>query len=149
MGPLPDRLKQLMPSLPRRLGHQPIRITAPSACVALGAGFAAQALLRPSAVTVQSQLLDALIAPAGVDAVEPDGIGARAQGSAPEMGSALPFPDQLRSHRAEARTEGTALAVPRPGSTLALVIRVALLMLSAIPCISASGPWLAVDRNGN
>ena len=108
--------------------------------MALSAGFAAQALLRPA--TPDPGLLDALIAQpsepvrSAPRAPRPDRVGTLAVSS-------------IRAERAiSPQTDGRSLAEPEAGPALALEIRVALLKLSANPRLGASGPWSLSDRSG-
>jgi hypothetical protein len=121
-------------------------VTAPLALVAVGAGFAAQALLRP-APTADSQLLEALIAqPAASSARSPAAAPAGSE-SAISRASGDPA-SELRAERAASGSRGDALAIPAAGPELALEIRVALLKISGWPQLSASGPWRLLDRQG-
>ncbi|MFZ0407333.1 MAG: SpoIID/LytB domain-containing protein [Cyanobium sp.] len=115
-------------------------ISAPLAVLALGAGFAAQALLRPA--VPERDLLDALIAQPGAQAP------AAAQASRPDPDAALAA-RSIRAERAAApQNDPRSLAEPEAGPSLALEIRVALLKLSAQPRLGASGPWSLSDRSG-
>lgn len=117
-------------------------LTAPLAAMAVGAGFGAQALLRPE--TQDRDLLEALIArPVPVaTTVSPDG---QPVASGPEPS----LPAALQAQRAQAAPGGDgALAEPQAGPEVPLEIRVALLKLSSQPSLSASGPWRLSDRSG-
>jgi hypothetical protein len=113
-------------------------LTAPLAAVAIGAGFGAQALLRPASDPADQQLLEALIA-------QPAPQAARQAAAPPVEGGAAAG---LRSLRPSAPARGTALPIPGAGPELALEIRVALLKLSDRPRLSARGPWRLLDRQG-
>ena len=117
------------------------------AVLAVGAGFAAQSLLRPA--TVQGDVLDALIAqPRSNGSQAGPAVVPRSAAATPSSASAL-APEALRAQRAAtARGEGRGLAEPGAGPALALEIRVALLKLSAQPSLGASGPWRLSDRAG-
>jgi hypothetical protein len=121
--------------------QHPILISVPLALVALGAGFAAQALLRPTAP--DRDLLDALIAQPSESAHQ----ALQAPRTDPE-GS--PAAASIRAERAPTpRADGRTLAEPpKSGPALALEIRVALLKLSPSPTLAASGPWTVSDRSG-
>lgn len=112
-------------------------ITTPLACVAVGAGFTAQALLRPTAAPGDSALLDALIA-------------SPQQAPAQRRAGSQPTP-QADPTAGLTATRGPDPAAPLPagvGAELQLEIRVALLKLSGSPTLSASGPWQISDRQG-
>jgi hypothetical protein len=114
-------------------------LTTPLAVLAVGAGFAAQALWRPAAQPADPQLLEALInqpAPAARKA------------AAPEPSASLQPAEGVRAQRAASASRGGALAIPDAGPELRLEIRVALLKLSSWPRLSASGPWRLLDRDG-
>lgn len=105
--------------------------------MAIGAGFGAQALLRPSSNVAETELLDTLIA-------QPS----RANPAAASQDSPLTAND-LRAQRADtAAGSGQGLAEPGHGPAVNLEIRVALLRLSASPAMGASGPWQLRDRQG-
>ncbi|MFM7361585.1 MAG: SpoIID/LytB domain-containing protein [Cyanobium sp.] len=132
--------------------HHPVLITAPLAALAVGAGFAAQALLQPDP-SADRHLLDALIAKPGTPAREP--APASTAASAPTTasasttdpgGSALTA-DSVRA-QGGAAGGGAGLEIPAAGPELPLEIRVALLKVSAWPRLSASGPWRLSDRQG-
>jgi len=116
--------------------HHPVLLTTPLAAIAVGAGFAAQALLRPAPDTADRALLETLIA----------------QPSPPSPGasqeSASLASDALQAHRAASSARGGALAIPETGPELQLEIRVALLKLASWPRLSANGPWRLLDRQG-
>lgn len=126
----------------RGLKLHPVLLTAPLAALAVGAGFAAQALLRPE--TQDRDLLDALIArPEAVAAAAPS----QARRGVPAESSGLPA--SLQAQRAAASPAGQGgLPVPQAGPEVPLEIRVALLKLSSQPTLSASGPWRLSDRSG-
>jgi hypothetical protein len=119
--------------------HHPVVLTAPVAVIAVGAGFAAQALWRPAPDTSEHQLLEALIAqPAPpVQKLAPPGVS-----GSPQMAEAV------RAQRAASASRGGALPIPEAGPELRLEIRVALLKLSLWPRLSANGPWRLLDRQG-
>jgi len=126
-------------------GRHPVLITAPIATLAVGAGFAAQALLRP-APSPDRQLLDALIAQpvapaAPVQAADPGSLPATTPQSVAATATGV------RAQRGEAAS-GAGLAIPAAGPQLALEIRVALLKISAWPQLSATGAWRLSDREG-
>jgi hypothetical protein len=130
--------------------HHPVVLTAPvaaMAALAVGVGFAAQALLNPTPRAADRHLLEALIAqptassPAGASAATP----AATSPVAPANGAAN---GALQAQRASGPRSGDALAVPAAGPSLQLEIRVALLKLSPWPSLSASGPWRLRDRDG-
>lgn len=108
----------------------------------MGAGFAAQALLRPE--TQERDLLEALIArPDAVVAATP---GQARRGAAADANG---LPTSLQAQRAATSSAGGGgLAVPQAGPEVPLEIRVALLKLSGQPSLSASGPWRLSDRSG-
>lgn len=119
-------------------------LTAPLAALAVGAGFGAQALLRPE--TQDRDLLEALIARPTTLATTASG---EAQPGASRPGEALPSSLQAQSGQAApAPAGGGGLAVPQAGPELPLEIRVALLKLSSQPSLSASAPWRLSDRDG-
>jgi hypothetical protein len=137
--------------------HHPVLITAPVAAMAVGAGFAAQALLRPAPSSDQ-QLLDALIAqptaPASGAPAPGSALPATSQGVS---GAASPTADDptdradlaaagVRAQRAAAA--GGGLAIPAAGPHLALEIRVALLKVAAWPQLTATAAWRLSDRQG-
>jgi hypothetical protein len=114
---------------------------APLAVLAVGAGFTAQALLRPAPSSSDRDLLDALIA-------QPKTAGT---GNPEVRQTRIPdplTPSGLRAQRAAGTAAGSALPEPESGPGLALEIRVALLKLSADPQLGASGPWQLMDRQG-
>ena len=115
-------------------------ISAPLALLAVGAGFGAQALLRPA--PPEQDLLDALIAQPSA----PSQASAQAAAGAPEAALAA---SSLRAERAaNPRSDARSLAEPAAGPSVALEIRVALLKLSPNPQLGASGPWSLSDRSG-
>ncbi len=124
----------------RGLGQHPILLSAPLALAALGAGFAAQALLRPA--PPDGDLLDALIA-------QPTQMARSApQARRTELDAALAARSIRAERAAVPQASGRTLAEPAAGPALALEIRVALLKLSANPRLGASGPWSLSDRSG-
>jgi hypothetical protein len=136
--------------LTRAARHHPVVLTAPLALVAIGAGFAAQALLRPEP-PADSQLLEALIAQPATSSVQAPGPAGAGPGVAPPRtspDSAANPADGVRAQRAASASRGDALAIPAAGPELALEIRVALLKISSWPQLSASGPWRLIDRQG-
>jgi hypothetical protein len=112
-------------------------LTSPLAAIAVGAGFAAQALLRPAPDTADRQLLEALIAQPAPRAQESPAVSPSGLGSA-----------AVQAHRAASAVRGDALPIPEAGPELQLEIRVALLQLSPRPRLGASGPWRLLDRQG-
>ncbi len=117
-------------------------LTAPLAALAVGAGFGAQALLRPE--SQDRELLEALIASPATLATTS---AAPATGTTAAAASQLP--SSLQAQRNPSATTGDGgLAEPQAGPTVPLEIRVALLKLSSQPSLSASGPWRLSDRNG-
>lgn len=134
MGPAGRRLI-------RGLRLHPVLLTAPLAALAVGAGFGAQALLRPE--TQNPDLLEALIA-------RPESQVAAAPSRPPEGPSATDaaLPSSLQAQRAQAASSGGALAEPQAGPEVPLEIRVGLLKLSSQPRLSASAPWRLSDRSG-
>ncbi|MEB3256133.1 MAG: SpoIID/LytB domain-containing protein [Synechococcaceae cyanobacterium] len=130
--------------------HHPVVLTAPVAALAVGVGFAAQALLTPSPQAADRHLLEALIAEpsaASPSAAAAPGPVAPASTTAP-AGAAAAATGGLQSQRASGVRRGDALAVPAAGPALDLEIRVALLKLSTWPSLTASGPWRLRDRDG-
>jgi stage II sporulation protein D len=126
----------------RELRVHPVFVTAPLAALAVGAGFGAQALLRPE--TQDRDLLEALIA-----RPETVAVNAPTQPSAPSPGDANALPSSLQAQRASAASVGRGgLAEPQAGPEVPLEIRVALLKLSRQPSLTATGPWQLSDRNG-
>jgi hypothetical protein len=119
--------------------HHPVVLTTPVAVLAVGAGFAAQALWRPAPEAADHQLLEALI-------TQPAPPAQRA--APPEPGSTPQATEGVRAQRAASAGHGGALAIPEAGPELRLEIRVALLKLSPWPRLSASGPWRLLDRQG-
>ncbi len=126
-------------------------LTSPLAAIAVGAGFAAQALWRPAPDAAHNQLLEALIAQ------PPPGPAAASPFPRPESRSAAPGAPPassgqgaagLQAQRPASAARGDALPIPEAGPELRLEIRVALLKLSAWPRLSASGPWRLLDRQG-
>ena len=116
-------------------------VTAPLAALAVGAGFGAQALLRPE--PSDRALLEALIA-------QPQAVSTAAARTPPAP-SGVPGSqtDALLAQRAQAATgQSGGLAIPMPGPQVALEIRVALLKAGAQPRLSASAPWRLTDRSG-
>jgi hypothetical protein len=149
-----SRLRQLIGTC----RHHPVLITAPVAAMAVGAGFAAQALLRP-APSGDRQLLDALIAQPSAPASEAPASGSSFP-TTPQgiSGAASPTADGstdradlaaagVRAQRGAAAA-GAGLAIPAAGPHLALEIRVALLKVSAWPQLSATAGWRLSDRQG-
>jgi hypothetical protein len=129
--------------------RHPILITAPIAALALGAGYAAQALLRPGPTASDRQLLDTLIAsPQPSLAARSSGEEAVEKRSTTREGAPLDSTAGVRAHKAAGTAAGTALPLPAEGPGVSLEIRVALLKLSATPSLGASGPWQAQDRQG-
>ena len=124
----------------RSVQQHPLLLSAPLAVAALGAGFAAQALLRP--VAPQGDLLDALIA------VPTQPARSGPQAARAELEAALAARSIRAERAATPRAAGRTLAEPAAGPALALEIRVALLKLSANPRLGASGPWSLSDRSG-
>jgi hypothetical protein len=107
--------------------------------VAVGAGFTAQALLRPSVTPGDAALLDALIA-------SPQSAAASRQAAGPVAASSTSDPTAGLT-----ATRGSDPGAPAPVAAsreLQLEIRVALLKLSGNPSLSASGPWQISDRDG-
>lgn len=145
-GCRPGSLLRLASPVVRRLIHSlrlhPVLITAPLAALAVGAGFGAQALLRPE--SQDRDLLEALIAnPSSVATATPT---AQPSGASP---AAAGLPSSLQAQRSPAATAGAGgLAEPQAGPEVPLEIRVALLKLSSQPALSASGPWRLSDRSG-
>ncbi|MFM7313136.1 MAG: SpoIID/LytB domain-containing protein [Cyanobium sp.] len=121
-------------------------ISAPLAAMAVGAGFGAQALLRPD--PRDSALLEALIArPQTVTTAAAPLRSQSASPAGPPAEDALPA--SLQAQRAQEPSSGAdGLAVPQDGPEVPLEIRVALLKLSTQPALSASGPWRLFDRQG-
>lgn len=113
------------------------------ALLALGAGFAAQALLQPSPSSRDQALLDALIAQPNPSPGDRPAAPQQSLGNQPTAAV-----QDLRAQRAAAANSGGALAEPARGPAVPLEIRVALIKLSAQPRLSASGPWRAFDRQG-
>ena len=131
-------------------------LTAPVAlmgALAVGVGFAAQALFSPTPQLGDRQLLETLIAAPSASSTgaegprsgtsapaaagqPPGGVGARAGAATPS--SSAPAPAGTTS----------ALAVPAAGPELPLEIRVALLKLSPWPRLGANAPWRLRDRDG-
>ena len=107
--------------------------------MAVGAGFTAQALLRPSVTPGDAALLDALIA-------SPQS-GAASQRQAPPAAGA-PAGDPTAGLTATRGSDPTSPAPAAASRELQLEIRVALLKLSGNPSLSASGPWQISDRDG-
>ncbi len=124
-------------------------LTAPLAALAVGAGFAAQALLQPEP-SADRQLLDALIAQPGTPAAVPGPAAAAASNATPTPTSPAGAGLTASSVRAQRGAEagGAGLAIPAAGPELPLEIRVALLKVSAWPQLSASGAWRLSDRQG-
>lgn len=125
-------------------------LTAPlalTAALAVGVGFAAQALLSPSPRGGDRQLLETLIAAPSAPSpssspASPSAAAAVASG-APAASAKAPAPSS-----APAPSGAGGLAVPAAGPELPLEIRVALLKLSSWPRLSASGAWRLRDRDG-
>jgi hypothetical protein len=120
----------------------PVLVSAPLAALAVGAGFGAQALLRPE--SQDPALLDALIA-------RPETVSSSAPSRtvSPPPASSAGLPASLQAQRAAANSVGRGgLAEPQAGPEVPLEIRVALLKLSSQPSLSASGPWRLSDRSG-
>lgn len=116
-------------------------LTAPLAALAVGAGFGAQALLRPD--SQDPDLLEALIArPSSVTATA----SATERPASPAGSPGLP--SSLQAQRAAGAQSGGGLAEPQAGPEVPLEIRVALLKLSSQPSLSASAPWRLTDRSG-
>ncbi len=121
--------------------RHPVLISAPLAALAVGAGFGAQALLRPAGPPAEADLLEALIA-------QPQ------TGSRPSEGPGLPAgadglaAPAVRAQRPSTSSGDQALMEPEAGPEVPLEIRVALLRASASPQLAASGPWQLVDRDG-
>lgn len=108
----------------------------------MGAGFGAQALLRPE--SQDRELLEALIASPSNLAATP---AAAATGRRDDTDADLP--SSLQAQRSTAPASGAGgLAEPQAGPTVPLEIRVALLKLSSQPAISASSAWQLSDRRG-
>jgi len=138
-------------------------LTAPVAlmgALAVGVGFAAQALFSPTPQVGDRQLLETLIAAPSASSTPaegarsgtsapaaagqpPGGVGARAGAATPS--SPVPAPASSTSPPAGSTS---ALAVPAAGPELPLEIRVALLKLSPWPRLGANGPWRLRDRDG-
>jgi hypothetical protein len=122
----------------------PVLITAPLALLAVGAGFAGQALLRPSPTAGDRDILEALIAqPGAAPSASSSPIRSRLAADAEGRDAA-----GLRAQRSAAATAGNALAEPDAGPIVPLEIRVALLKISAQPQLGASGAWRLLDRRG-
>ncbi len=121
-------------------------ISAPLAVLAVSAGIAAQALLRPTISLADQELLDTLIAKPEAAAPPPQAPGGLPPGPA-RPGTELRA-DAIRAQRSAVPTAPGALAEPQAGPELALEIRVALLQLPAQPRLAATGPWRLVDRQG-
>jgi len=115
-----------------------VLLTAPLAALAVGAGFGAQALLRPE--TQNPDLLEALIArPESQAAAAPSGSSAATDAA---------LPPSVQAQRAQAASAGGALAEPQAGPEVPLEIRVGLLKLSNQPSLSATAAWRLSDRSG-
>lgn len=116
----------------------------------MGAGFTAQALLRPA--PQQQELLDALIAKPGAPApaaavataAASPGRAAAVAVATPQASDPPALPPTLRAQRAA----GGWMAEPQAGPEVPLEIRVALFQLSAKPTFRATGPWRLSDRSG-
>ena len=121
-------------------------ISAPLAVLAVSAGIAAQALLRPSTSLADRELLDTLIAQPEATPSSPEVSPAVATGAA-GAGTEL-TPGAIRAQRSSGPAAPGALAEPEAGPELALEIRVALLKLPAQPRLAAGGPWRLMDRQG-
>ena len=120
-------------------------LTAPLAASAIGMGFASQALLRPSAVSQQGDVLDALMAPAPerkapVDPTLPSG-----KDSTLAKGS---DPGTLQARRIGSVGGGAAVPEAENGNGVNLEIRVALLKVSAQPSVGGEGDWRVLGRDG-
>jgi peptidoglycan hydrolase-like amidase len=109
--------------------------------MAVGAGFAAQALLRPAGSPADADLLEALIAQPQASTRPADVEPART------TGELLPTAS-VRAQRSMLSSADQALMEPEAGPEVPLEIRVALLGASASPQLAASGPWRLLDRNG-
>jgi len=122
-----------------------VLLTAPLTALAVGAGFGAQALLRPE--PRQRDLLEALIArPETVAAVATNAASRIQPSTTPE---AAGLPSSLQAQRASGSpADAGALAIPQAGPDVPLEIRVALLKLSGQPTLAANGPWRLSDRSG-
>ncbi len=137
--------------------HHPVVLTAPVAlmgALAVGVGFAAQALFSPSPQVGDRQLLETLIAAPSAPSATAEGV--RTGTSAPAAAASAPgavgassgvAPGSPAPPAAPAGSTG-ALAVPAAGPELPLEIRVALLKLSSWPRLGANGPWRLRDRDG-
>ncbi|MFN6132550.1 MAG: sporulation protein SpoIID, partial [Synechococcaceae cyanobacterium] len=128
-------------SLITNLLRHPLSVSVPLATAAIGIGIAGQALLRPAPSSGNADLLDALIA-------QPKANPAAAQQPSESLQSvAAAASDSTPSVMAQRAQDG-ALPDPAGGRSLNLEIRVALLKASPQPTLSASGPWLLRDRQG-
>lgn len=121
-------------------------LTAPLAALAVGAGFGAQALLRPETQN-RGDLLEALIA--RPEAVATSVPSPARPSSTPAGADAAGLPASLQAQRAAAAgVSGGGLAEPQAGPEVPLEIRVALFKLSSQPSLSASSSWRLCDRSG-
>ncbi len=108
---------------------------------AISIGIAAQALLRPAPSGGDPDLLDALM---GQPKATPP-VGRTASERSP---SGPARPAEAGQALVARRGQDGALPEASAGQTLNLEIRVALLKASPQPTLSASGPWLLRDRQG-
>jgi hypothetical protein len=123
-----------------------VLVSAPLAVLAVGAGIAAQALLRPTTTLSDQALLDTLIAQPESTPPPPETPGALPP--APTKPGSELTAEAIRARRSAGPSAPGALAEPQTGPELALEIRVALLRLPAQPRLAATGPWRLVDRQG-
>jgi hypothetical protein len=128
-------------SLINNLRRNPLFVSVPLAVAAIGIGIGAQALLRPAPSSRDPDLLDALLAQPKSTSTVPD-----------KPGQQLRAGPTTAANPAQAliaqRGQDGALPEPSSGGGLNLEIRVALLKASPQPILSASGPWLLRDRQG-
>lgn len=117
--------------------------------LAVGAGFGAQALLRPAPTAADRDILDALMAqPSPGASARATTIQSRPASAEPGAAASGESANSLRAQRATAPSTGNGLAEPEAGAVVPLEIRVALLKISADPRLGASGPWRLLDRQG-
>jgi hypothetical protein len=120
-------------------------LTAPLAAAAISMGFASQALLRPSPVSQQDAVLDALMAPAPE---RKPAAGTLLPSGKPSPPGAGTNPGTLQARRIGSVGGGAPVPDTEPGKGVNLEIRVALLKVSAQPSVGGEGAWRVVSRDG-
>jgi hypothetical protein len=108
-------------------------------------GFASQGLLRPSAVSQQGDVLDALMAPAPER--KPPADTPLPSGKSSPLGAAAD-PGTLQARRIGSVGSDAPVPETDPGNGVNLEIRVALLKVSSQPSVGGERGWRVLSRDG-